>query len=84
MLCICAADELVSEEGSGNTVSFYSCFETMQNFHSLSSTKGLSNVVDYMTKDTIYAEIQIFSLSVLLAVPIRTSQHENRSEAVLQ
>lgn len=84
LLCIYAAGELVSEEGSGNTTSFHSCFEMIQNFHSLSFAKGLSNVVDYMAKDKIYTEIQIFSLSVPLAVPIRISQHENRLETVLQ
>lgn len=61
-------------EGSGKTLSFYSCFETIQNFHSLSSAKGLSNLVDYMAKDKIYAEVQIFSLSVPFAAPIRISQ----------
>jgi len=32
-------------------LSFYSCFESMQIFHSLNTMKGLPGVVDYMAKD---------------------------------
>lgn len=82
LLCFCAAGELVSEDVSGSTLSFYFCFEIIQNFLSLSSIKGLSNVVDCNGQGQKLFWNMNFSPSVPVAVPTRTSQCEYGSEAV--